>query len=276
MMSNCASWLGRSKKDTKVKGPGAKILHVGAYESEDIATVHNREKVVEEKCQTSIKLDHLVLKNMLAIKTDNCVILDKQRFTFCFACFDMISLVRLATMFRMSSLNCSENLRQWENAWTVHVDHISHLCFLGACNVLAVARCSTIALIMSSKKNQEQSVTASLVESLDSVSWRASCSWTSFPRLVVPSAASAPRSPPVHSSRLYVIDFINRCQFSDKLIWAKSEPRISHSHMIQTHILSVVFCNYSNPTTINPRNYSVNKDNVLQNYYSLEWTVSND
>ena len=46
-------------------GPGAKILHVGAYESEDIATVHDREKVVEEKCQTSIKLDHLVLENML-------------------------------------------------------------------------------------------------------------------------------------------------------------------------------------------------------------------
>lgn len=101
-----------AKRTKKVYGPGAKILHVGAYESEDIATVHNREKVVEEKCQTSIKLDHLVLKNMLAIKTDNFVILDKQRFTFCFACFDMISLVRLATMFRMSSLNCSENLRQ--------------------------------------------------------------------------------------------------------------------------------------------------------------------
>ena len=96
----------------KVEGPGAEILHVGAYESEDIATVHNREKVVEEKCQTSIKLDHLVLENMLAIKTDNFVILDKRCFTFCFACFDMISLVRLATMFRMSSLNCSENLRQ--------------------------------------------------------------------------------------------------------------------------------------------------------------------
>ena len=70
----------------KVEGPGAEILHVGAYESEDIATVHNREKVVEEKCQTSIKLDHLVLENMLAIKTDNFVILDKQRLIHLLLC----------------------------------------------------------------------------------------------------------------------------------------------------------------------------------------------
>ena len=73
---------------------------------------------------------------------------------------------------------------------------LTNLCFLGACNVFAVARCSTIALIISSKKNQEQSVTSFLVWSLDKVSCRASCSWTSFPRLVLPSAASAPRSPP--------------------------------------------------------------------------------
>ena len=130
------------------------------------------------------------------------IILFQSSFTFCFACFDMISLVRLATMFRMSSLNCSENLKHYKNICVVHVNHSSHLCFLGACNVLAVARCSTIALIMSSKKNQEQSVTASLVESRDRVSWRASCSCTSFPRLVVPSAASAPRSPPVHNQVL--------------------------------------------------------------------------
>ena len=73
---------------------------------------------------------------------------------------------------------------------------LTNLCFLGACNVFAVARCSTMALIISSKKNQEQSVTSFLVWSLDKVSCRASCSWTSFPRLVLPSAASAPRSPP--------------------------------------------------------------------------------
>ena len=62
--------------------------------------------------------------------------------------------------------------------------------------MFAVARCSTMALIISSKKNQEQSVTSFLVWSLDKVSCKASCSWTSFPRLVLPSAASAPRSPP--------------------------------------------------------------------------------
>ena len=49
--------------------PGRKILHVGAYESEHIATVHYGEKVVEEKGQTSIELDHLVLRIM-----DNCIV----------------------------------------------------------------------------------------------------------------------------------------------------------------------------------------------------------
>ena len=49
--------------------PGRKILHVGAYESEHIATVHYGEKVVEEKGQTSIELDHLVLRIM-----DSCII----------------------------------------------------------------------------------------------------------------------------------------------------------------------------------------------------------
>ena len=60
---------GSQKKDNEVKGPGAKILHVGAYESEHIATVHYGEKVVEEKGQTSIELDHLVLRIM-----DNCIV----------------------------------------------------------------------------------------------------------------------------------------------------------------------------------------------------------
>ena len=49
-------------------------------------------------------------------------------------CLAMISPVKEATMFMMSSLNFSENLR-----------------FLGAVSVLVVARCSTIALIISSK-----------------------------------------------------------------------------------------------------------------------------
>ena len=90
--------------------------------------------------------------------------------------------------------------RTWSNRYPQKCSSsnlpLSNLCFLGACKVLAVARCSTMALIISSKKNQEQSVTSFLVWSLDKVSCRASCSWTSFPRLVLPSAASAPRSPP--------------------------------------------------------------------------------
>ena len=90
--------------------------------------------------------------------------------------------------------------RTWSNRYPQRCSSsnlpLSNLCFLGACNVFAVARCSTMALIISSKKNQEQSVTSFLVWSLDKVSCKASCSWTSFPRLVLPSAASAPRSPP--------------------------------------------------------------------------------
>ena len=81
--------------------------------------------------------------------------------------------------------------------------------------MFAVARCSTMALIISSKKNQEQSVTSFLVWSLDKVSCRASCSWTSFPRLVLPSAASAPRSPPGIISQ-----FFGTCIFRLHLIIA--------------------------------------------------------
>ena len=121
----------------------------------------------------------------------------------------MISLVRLATMLRMSSLNCSENLK-WHHREN-NPGPIFHLCFLGACSVLAVARCSTIALIISSKKNQEQSVTASLTMSRERVSWRASCSCTSLPRLVVPRAARAPRSPPVWNFGLNEVFQFDTC-----------------------------------------------------------------
>ena len=152
---------------------------------------------MEEKGQTGIQLNHLFLNIITTVKTAS---------SYMKKCSLHLLLCVLGEDFTGEAGHHVQDViielfREPESIDGYHRSKSSsrlatHLCFLGACKVLAVARCSTIALIISSKKNQEQSVTSFLVWSLDKVSCRASCSWTSFPRLVLPSAASAPRSPP--------------------------------------------------------------------------------
>ena len=53
-------------KDTP---PWAEVFHVGSNEGEDITTIHDREKVMEEKGQTGIQLNHLFLNIITTVKT---------------------------------------------------------------------------------------------------------------------------------------------------------------------------------------------------------------
>ena len=87
-------------------------LHVSFNKREDVTTVHDRKKVVKKECEAGVELFNQLLVLKMTRFMTHCFQRVPTLFYPTLLCLVMISLVKEATMLRMSSLNCSENLKK--------------------------------------------------------------------------------------------------------------------------------------------------------------------